>query len=163
MTEVVARYLQFPDVEFGVYVLVDVLAPESPLERSGVGPGEDRLVSPAPYGVALHSAGNDFAPSVELRVLSGEPDDGPADDGPAGIGPGGSWERVATVEFEATSGTVRLASVNGVPGGEDVRLPARGRYAVRVRCRGRAEVAALRSSTSFFTGVEEWSLDLWPR
>lgn len=156
MAEVVARYALSPDVEFGVFVLVDVRAPENPLARSTVRPGEDRLVSAAPYGAALHSAGNDFSPSVELRVLSGEPDPEPAD-------AGASWEREATAEFGAPSGTVRLASVNGVPAGADIRLPAPGRYGVRVRCRGRAEARALRSAEEPVTGVEEWLLELWPR
>lgn len=155
MAEVLARYARLPDVEHGVYVLVDVRAPENPLARSGVAPGEDRLVSAAPYGVVLHSAGNDFQPSVELAVLSAEPDLDPDGDGPA-------WEREERVAFDSTSGTIRLASVNGVPAGEDVRLPAPGRYAVRVRCRGRAEADARRGRELFSTGVEEWSLALWP-
>lgn len=158
MAEVLARYARLPDVEHGVYVLVDVRAPENPLARSGVAPGEDRLVSAAPYGVVLHSAGNDFQPSVELVVLSAEP--GPEPDPDAGDGP--EWEREETVAFDATSGTIRLASVNGVPAGEDVRLPAPGRYVVRARCRGRAEADARRGRELFYTGVEEWSLVLWP-
>ncbi|MGY4644915.1 hypothetical protein [Cellulomonas sp. URHB0016] len=154
MAEVVARYVQLPDVEFGVYVLTDVLAPENPLSRSGGTRGEDRLVSTAPYGAVLHSAGNDFQPSVELRVLSGEPTADPVD-------AGGTWEREATVDFEAISGSLRLESVNGLPAGEDVRLPAPGRYAVRVRCRGRADAAARRGRELFYSGVEEWLLELW--
>jgi hypothetical protein len=158
VAEAVARYVQFPDVEHGVYVLTDVLAPENPLSRSGVAAGEDRLVSPGRYGVVLHSAGNDFQPSVELSVWTAEPgtdrDDGVGD---------AVWEREATVEIEASSATVRLASVNGVPAGPDVRLPAPGRYAVRVRCRGRSEADARRGRQLFFRGVEEWSLELWPR
>ena len=158
MAEVPARYVRFPDVEHGVYVLVDVLAPESPLAVSAVRPGEDRLVSPARYGVGLPSAGNDFRPFVELQVWSAQPGAQTVDDLPDG-----RWEREATVELESPSGTVRLVSVNGVPAGEDIALPAPGRYVARVRCRGRADVEALRSRAAFFTGVEEWSLTLWPR
>lgn len=154
MADVVARYVLFPDVEYGVYVLTDVLAPENPLARSLVAPGEDRVVSEAPYGVVLHSAGNDFRPSVELVVWSDQPTADPAADH--------GWEREACTQFEAISGTVRLASVNGVPGGDDVALPAPGPYAVRVRCRGRAQADARRGREGFDTGVEEWSLALWP-
>ena len=85
-------------------------------------------------------------------VLSAEPDADP--DG---------WEREATVAFESTSGTVRLASVNGVPAGDDLRLPAPGRYAVRVRCRGRSGADARRGRELFYRGVEERLLELWPR
>lgn len=37
------------------------------------------------------------------------------------------------------------------------------RYAARVRCRGRAEADARRGRELYCTGVEEWSLELWPR
>lgn len=158
------------DVEYGVFVLRDVLAPRDPLEWSVVGRGQDPLVTAAPYGAVLSSAGNDFRAVVDLTVGTAPPGDGPAGDGlagdgPAGAGPAGAgeaWEREETVAFEAVSGTVRLASVNGVPAGDDVRLPAPGRYALRVRCRGRAAAAARRGRVFGYTGVEEWSLELWP-
>lgn len=138
------------EVMYSTFLLIDPYADDSPLATAVV--GEHRpTVDPGtrPGGATLHSGGNDFLPTVRLESWSGPPPT-----------PDGTWDTLDEVEVEMPSGTAQLSPMDSPPTCKELELGHPGWYRLRACSRGRAAAAA-RGEGEFFTGVEEWVLQLW--
>ena len=106
--------------------------------------------------IAFLSGGQDHDALVRFEVWSGRPR--PNAD---------LWEANTEIEFQATSGKVRLWAPTIGPSESEILLGHPGRYRVRVYSRGRQAVAeAIDAITSedaeLPRGIEQYLLQFWP-
>lgn len=140
-----------PLADGGLFILVDPDAPMPWPLQTATATDLRRPVVPGESGLGFVSAGRDFFPSVEVRIIHGRPPDPSKED----------WDFTGEEAIRVLSGVLSVRSLGGdVAGTFDVDP---GLWHAAWRVRGRDEAAARSSELQmFFHGIEEWALDLWP-
>ncbi|MFD0271374.1 hypothetical protein ACFVGY_33115 [Streptomyces sp. NPDC127106] len=98
----------------------------------------------------VFSAGHTHTAAVTARVWDARPD---ADEG--------EWDEQAEVDYESVSGDVAVWGAGRSQ--ELIRLGRAGRWRVRVRAAGRAEVERVTRDEGTAYGVERYVIDFWPK